>query len=85
MHWLILLQLIPLVTNLVKIAEGMMGPGSGVEKKAFVIDGVEQIIKAMPSVSSGGQKATWEALLSVIEPIKALVDAVAGFLFPRKK
>jgi hypothetical protein len=85
MKWLAALQLIPLITNLVKIAEGMMGAGTGVKKKAFVVDGIEQIINAMEGVSSGGQKETWGALLVIIEPIKALVDSIASLMFPHKR
>jgi len=84
MNWLVALQLIPLVTNLIKIAEELLGPGTGTKKKAFVVDGVEQIIKTMPSISTGGQKETWDAINKVMGPIKRLIDVLAGLFFPHK-
>jgi len=84
MNWLIALQLIPLITNLIKIAEQILGPGTGVKKKAFVVDGVEQIIKTMPSVSTGGQKETWEVVNAAMESIKNLIDVLARFFFPHE-
>lgn len=84
MQWLVLLQLLPLVTNLIKIAENVLGDGTGVKKKAFVVDGVTQVIQAMPGVSTGGQKETWDALNSAIEPLKGLIDVLAGLFFPHK-
>ena len=52
MNWLFALQLIPLMISLIKTAEELLGPGTGVQKKEFVKDGVTQVIKAMPSIST---------------------------------
>lgn len=85
MKWVALLQLLPLITNLIRIAEGVLGDGTGVKKKAFVVDGVEQVMKAMLGVSTGGQKEIWEAVNSVMPSIKGLVDVLAGLFFPHKE
>lgn len=84
MPWLLLTSLIPLMTTLMEIAEKMLGSGTGEEKKNFVMDSIIKIIKFMPSVSSGGQKETWDGLNFLLEPIKKLVDILAGVLFPHK-
>jgi hypothetical protein len=85
MNWLIALQLIPLIINLVKTAEGLLGPGTGTQKKAFVVDGITQVINAMVEFSTGGQKKTWEAINTFIVPIKALIDVIAGLFFPHEE
>ena len=82
MNWLFALQLIPLLISLIKTAEELLGPGTGVKKKEFVKDAITQVIKAMPSFSSGGQKETWEMINNFLVPISGLIDAVAGLLFP---
>lgn len=85
MKWLALLQLLPLITNLIKIAESVLGGGAGTEKKAFVVDGITQVMKAMPGVSTGGQKETWEAIGGAMGPIKSLIDVLVGIFFPHKE
>lgn len=85
MQWLALLQLLPLITNLIKIAENVLGDGTGVKKKAFVVDGIVQVMQAMPGVSTGGQKETWGAIDGTMESIKKLVDILAGLFFPSEK
>lgn len=85
MNWLIVLQLIPLLINLMKIAEKVLGDGSGVRKKAFVVEGITQTIKAMPTVSTGGQKKTWEAINTAMPFIETLIDVLAGIFFPKEK
>jgi len=85
MNWIMLLQLLPLITNLIKIAESVLGDGTGVKKKAFVVDGVTQVIKAMPSVSTGGQKESWEAINNAMPLIKSLIDILAGLFFPKEE
>lgn len=85
MNWLLALQLIPLTISLVKTAEELLGDGEGVKKKEFVKDGITQVIKAMPLVSTGGQKETWEMINNFLVPISGLIDAIAGLLFPSTK
>ena len=85
MGWLlILIQLIPLVIRLMKIAEEAFDdqPDSGEEKKAFVMDALKAVFEAAVGVSTGGQASTWAALSG---PIEALIDAVCGFLFPKER
>lgn len=84
MQWLALLQLIPLLTNLIKTAEVVMGDGTGKKKKAFVVDAVEQVFIAMPNVSTGGQKETWTEVGTVMPAVKGLIDVIAGLFFPHK-
>ena len=84
MNWIILLQLLPLIINLIKIAESVLGDGTGAKKKIFVVDGVIQIMKAMPGVSTGGQKESWEAVNNAMPVIKNLIDVLAGLFFPKE-
>jgi hypothetical protein len=84
MNWIILLQLLPLIISLIKIAESILGDRTGTKKKAFVVDGIEQIMKAMPSVSTGAQKKSWEAINNAMPAIKDLVDVLAGIFFSKK-
>lgn len=83
--FMFILQLIPLITNLMKIAENLLGNGTGEKKKAFVVEGVTHIIKAMPGVSTGGQKETWTIINKALDPIKNLINIIAGLFFPNKK
>ena len=85
MSWLFALQLIPLVINLMKTIEGILGPGTGKQKKAFVKDGVDIAAKEMIKVSTGGQKETWEAVDAFMPFISNLIDVFAGILFPKTK
>lgn len=82
-NWLFALQLIPLIINLMTVAEKLLGSGTGVQKKAFVKDGIKQTVKTMSVVSTGSQKETWQALEFFIEPISNLIDVFASLLFPK--
>lgn len=82
MLWLTaLIQIIPLVIYLMKIAEEAFDkqPDSGAEKKQFVMDALKAALTAIAGLSTGGQKATWEMLSG---PIGLVIDAVCGLLFP---
>lgn len=83
--WLFALQLIPLIMNLMTTIEKIMGPGTGVQKKEFVKDGVRQVVKEMSAVSTGGQKQTWETVDLFMEPISRLIDVLSGLLFPNEE
>ena len=85
MNWLFALRFIPLLISLIETAEKLLGAGTGVKKKEFVKDGVTQVIKAMPDLSTGGQKETWEKINEFLVPISGLIDAIAGLLFPHKE
>lgn len=80
--WLFALQLIPLIINLMTCIEKLLGPGTGVQKKEFVKDGVRQVVKEMSAVSTGGQKQTWETIDLFMAPISGLIDVLARLLFP---
>jgi len=83
--WLFALQLIPLIINLMTTIEKLLGAGTGVQKKAFVKDGVKQVVKEMSAVSTGGQKETWKTVDLFMEPISGLIDVFASLLFPNKE
>jgi len=83
--WLFALQLIPLIIHLMTVAEKLLGPGTGVQKKAFVKDGIQQTINAIATVSTGGQKNTWESVELFITPISQLIDVLTALLFPHKE
>ena len=85
MNWIVLLQLLPLIISLIKIAESILGSGTGTKKKAFVVEGIEQIMKVMPSVSTGAQKESWKAINNAMPEIKNLIDVLAGIFFSKKR
>jgi len=64
-------------------AEKLLGAGAGVKKKAFVKDGVDQTIKAMATISTGGQKETWQTFSLFVDPVSDLIDSLAALLFPK--
>jgi len=84
-RWLFALQLIPLVTGLIKTAEKILGAKEGVKKKQFVLDGIKQVVKGMLEVSTGGAKKTWEIVDSFMEPISGLIDTIVSLMFPNDK
>lgn len=65
--------------------EKILGPGTGIQKKEFVKDGVRQVVKEMSAVSTGGQKQTWEAIELFMTPISRLIDVLAKLLFPKEE
>lgn len=65
--------------------EKLLGPGTGVQKKAFVKDGVKAVVKEMSAVSTGGQKQTWETIDLFMTPISRLIDVFSTLLFPNEK
>ena len=83
--WLFSLQVIPLIFSLMETAEKLLGAGAGVKKKAFVKDGIDQTIKAIATISTGGQKETWQTLSLFIDPVSDVIDNLAALLFPKEK
>lgn len=81
MNWILLLQLLPLIISLLKIAESLFGSGTGIKKKDFVVEGIELITKATP----GAQKESWKAINNAMPDIKILIDILAGIFFSKKK
>lgn len=65
MEWF---ALIPLITQLVSLAEGIFGgqKGAGAVKKSAVMQTTETAVKAMTALSTGGQQETWERLAPTI-------------------
>lgn len=81
MNWVtLLINLAPAIIKLIGMAEIALAdkPKSGAEKKALVMGATEAIVEGMTSVSTGGQKETWE---QIKEPVSGLVDAAAGAMF----
>ena len=74
MSWL---ALIPLVIKLVGFVETLFGEakGQGEVKKSTVLGATQAIVDGVASVSTGGQKETWEAISPVVGSV---VDAVVG-------
>ena len=76
------MQLLPFVLRLMGIAEKFVSkPGSGAEKKELVKAGTKAVVEAVGSVSTGGQKETWENIESVIDPA---IDVASAFMFPKE-
>ena len=84
MNWLLAIQLIPTIIKLMEIAERLLGPNTGEQKKEFVKEGVKAITSGMVSVSTGGQKETWTIIETIMEPIGDLIDRFASLLFPNE-
>ena len=84
MNWIILLQLLPLIISLIKIAESILGDRTGTKKKAFVVDGIEQIMKAMPSVSTGAQKNLGKRSITQCQQLKILLMCWQEYFFQRR-
>ncbi len=81
MGWLnIALQVAPLVTKLVVMAEEMAKgqPKSGADKKQFVHQSVMTILKGAEEVTTGGAHETATALEKFLPDT---IDSIAGCIF----
>jgi hypothetical protein len=71
-----------------KIAEEIFGDGTGAFKKEWVLNSVSEAIKALQSISTGGQKDTWDLVGDSWEVLHSSVgnaiDLLAGVFFPHK-
>jgi len=85
MNWKLLFGLLPLITSLVQLAEGLFGDSNGVTKKAFVKDGIKTVASGLEMGSTGGQKETWGLINLNFGLFEGLIDAIAGALFPSTK
>lgn len=76
----LILQLLPYVIDLVKLAEQLFSgeSKSGAAKKQFVLKSTEAIFDGMQGVSTGGQKETWTRLEA---PVGKVVDGLASIFF----
>jgi hypothetical protein len=65
MQWL---ALIPLVVKLIGYVEEIFGAasGNGAVKKSTVLNAAQAIVEGVASVSTGGQKETWENLAPAV-------------------
>lgn len=75
--WLtVLLQLLP---SLIALAEKLLGPKTGEAKKELVMSAAEIAMTAIGSLSTGGQKDTWERVKPAVSTI---IDAGVSIAFP---
>ena len=82
MAWLtLLLKLIPTIIQLMAFAEKAFDgvPDSGAQKKAMVVGTAKAVVEGIASVSTGGQKETWN---EIAEPISTVIDGAASIMFP---
>lgn len=79
--WLILLKLLPMLFQLIPIAEKAFDgvPDSGAEKKALVTDAAKALLAGVGAVSTGGQAETFE---TVAPAVSNIIDNAAGIMFP---
>lgn len=76
MPWLVLAgQLLPFVIQAIGLVESLFGPGTGPKKKQAVLDMSKTVVTAMQTVSTGGQKETWD---NIAEPVGKMVDAAVA-------
>ena len=81
MNWLlIVLQFLPVLVDLAE--KVFVNKGTGAEKKKFVLDALPAISKSIESVSTGGQKETWQVITNNIDVIGKTVDVAASVMFP---
>lgn len=78
----IVLLAIPLVSNLISLAEKLItGAKQGAVKKSIVVESLASITSGMASVSGGGQKDTWVAIGQIapllIDPIVTGMNTVS--------
>lgn len=55
-------RILNIVVSLAMVAEGVFGPKTGSMKKQAVKVGTKDFIGLMKSVSTGGQRETWEQI-----------------------
>jgi len=82
MAWLsIVLQLIPVVFKLMKVAEELFDdqPDSGEQKKAYVMEAIHEMV-----VAAGSLMGNPELWAKIEKAISFLIDAACLFLFPKK-
>jgi len=81
MQWIgVVIQLIPIVVKLMKIAEGLLGDGTGEQKKAYVMAAVKALFDAAEGLLGGSDM--WDKIEAAISP---LIDFACMFLFPHEE
>ena len=75
-----IIALLPFVFQLIRAAEKLFTePGQGEVKKQFVVDSLKAAFSVIASLSTGGQKITWDSLAPVMNGI---IDTAVGLFFP---
>ena len=72
----IVVQLLPLVIQIMKIIEKLLGSGTGAIKKTFVLDSIQNIFKGSSDAEDTDE--VWDKIKSVLSP---LIDITCLFLF----
>ena len=72
-------SIIKTVATLVETAEALFGSGTGTFKKELVKDGAKSFAGAMASVSTGGQKDTWNEVNDNWDVFDGAIDTVIDF------
>jgi len=80
--WTIIFNLLPLITQLIKIAEALFGDNTGKTKKAYVKEGIRTALDGVEMVSTGGQKETLGLVKKNFSLFDGLIDLFCGALFP---
>lgn len=76
----LIVQLIPLIIKLIEFAEKYFTtPGSGADKKAFVIETIKAVYNGAQEVSTGGQAETLDKLEPLLDPV---INFGTAILFP---
>ena len=65
----------PLVTGIMQNMEDLLGDGTGAVKKAAVVAMATAGVQVLQSMSTGGQKTTWDGV--DVAGIPALVEVIA--------
>lgn len=77
-----IIALLPFVFQLIQAAEKLFTEsGQGEIKKQFVIDTLKSAVTVITSMSTGGQKTTWDSLSPIMG---GLIDSAVGLFFPKK-
>jgi len=74
--------LLPSVMRMMDCVERILGSGTGVQKKAIVLEGAQYFLEGITAVSTGGQKESWDRLAG---PISMLIDILSTILFPKEE
>ena len=83
MNWMLLLvKLLPTIVNLMGLAEKVLGPKAGEQKKELVMGAAQAIIGGVAAVSTGGQADTWDRIK---DPVSQIVDSAAAIAFPHNE
>lgn len=74
----LLIHLLPVIISLMGTAEKAMTKGA--DKKALVMESTKAIITGLQTVSTGGQKETWDRIAI---PVSDIIDNISTIVFPK--